>query len=97
MRTTKQLLKLLLAKGEELAIKSDSNIASMCWWTIVLYDDRLITSKEFDKLREFITSNRPTKGKFYDPNYRNSSLFWSLNNFNIRIAWIKYHIRRRLI
>jgi len=102
IRDIKTLLRLLLAKGEELSIsKKDANSASMCYWIGILFrggdpNTSLITRNEHRILKEFIHNNRPIKGIYFDKEFSNSNYFWSPFNFDIRLRWIKYQLRRNL-
>ena len=96
-RDIKTLLRLLLAKGEELSIsKKGTNSASMCWWNTLLHYSDDITLEEADILYMFILNNRPTKGKYFDKGFSDSGYYWSSFNFEIRLQWIKYQLRRKL-
>ena len=96
-RDIKTLLRLLLAKGEELSIsKKGTNFASMCYWGTELWQADVISFHDNIRLKAFIMRNRPIKGKYFDRGFSDTNYYWSPFNFDIRLRWIKYQLRRKL-
>jgi len=86
VRTTKQLLELTL----EYFKKWD--IPGICQVLQVMNDKGLITRKEFHVVNDYIKSQRPTEGYFFDKDWEDDIYFWNPENREIREQWMEHLI-----
>ena len=87
-RKIKELLKVMLQNKELL-----KNI-SLCTFAHTLRISNKISYKEYSKLLKFIQDNRPNKYSSLDAFlYRNRMHYWKLSNKEVRINWIKKHLK----
>lgn len=89
MRTIKQLLQVMLDNQQYF-----SN--GLCAWATDLYwGTELFEESEYEKVREYIRKNRPNKFSSIDAfKYRNREYYWTPENINPRIKWLKKHIKK---
>lgn len=86
MRTTKELLTILLGEYEKSILPSGKSQSSgLCCLLANLYDKRIISSEEYDILFLYISYNRP----FYK---KQNSYGWKPYLTKARIKWLKKHI-----
>lgn len=88
MRTTKQLLELML-QNKNLFLNG------LCCWAVNLHASCIISNIEYDKLRMYIERNRPSKYSSVDAYiHSNSVYYWKMNKIEPRIKWIKKQIKK---
>ena len=75
MRTTKQLLELLLERQELFH-------GGLCSWALYLYDDDLILTDEYLLLKKHIKENKPAE-------ICNGFYYWDFGKITPRIEWIE--------
>jgi len=87
MKTTKQLLKLLLK-----SVKESKNFSGMCFETNLLCVQHDITWAEYIKLHDFLILNRP----FYVRFLTHQAYWWTIGHKKPRIRWLRSQIWWRL-
>ena len=104
MRTTKQLLKILLKQGNKNFEKGNTEndlyiqgYKGLCGFTIELRDRDIITPDECDALLHFIEKNRPTKKSphYYKDKislYDLQAYYWPIGLWQPRKAWLEDQI-----
>jgi hypothetical protein len=85
-RPIKELLQLLLDTFKE---NDDLNKNGLCYLLQVMNDRGIITREEFHLVNNFIQANRPTSGKFYDADWKDTIHFWPPDDTKTRIEWME--------
>lgn len=93
MRTTKELLKIVLDEFENNRILK--TYRGICVCIITLHSYRKITLRERLKLKVFIRHNRPKIGEHYCRENEKSLYYWPIYSAPPRIAWMKYLIENQ--
>ena len=101
MRTTKQLLKLILKQGNLNFEKGnpyndlyENGYKGLCGFTGDLRDRDIITGDEYDILIRFIVHYRPTEqSTHFDPNSHNNAYYWPRGLWKPRKSWLQDHIK----
>ncbi len=88
MRTIKELLQLMLNTPDNF----DDD--GLCMWSCNLWCQDLITSDEYELVKDYIYSNRPSKYSSFDAfRHSDTRYFWKKGNIQPRIKWLKKHIQ----
>ena len=89
MKTTKELLELMLANPDEFR-------NGMCSWIMSLYFQNLISDGEYELIQDYITRNRPSirYPRYFNIVYCFDAYYWPIGKIKPRIKWIKYHIKK---
>jgi len=101
MRTTKQLLKILLKQGNKNFEKGnpddllyENGYKGLCGFACNLRDKDIITCNECDTLIHFIEKNRPIEKSphyYRDPN-DHQAYYWPIGLWQPRKAWLEDQI-----
>jgi len=74
--------------------KQDFSKSIQISYGICLAIQDIYSKTETSKLKNYILSKRPKRGKFFDKEYENSTYFWNKQDINIRILWLESLIKR---
>lgn len=91
-KSIKELL-ILLRNNEELF--KDYLCTGLCVLSRYLWEDDIITLDEFDLLKEYIETYRPTKGKHYGESKKFSGWYWTCDEWPPREAWLDDEIKKQ--
>jgi hypothetical protein len=80
-RTVKELLRVMLK--HQYLFKY-----GLCYWALSLWDNKLITTTELEKLKIYIDKNKPFKIKIF-PWF--GDYYWKKGDIKPRIKWINKH------
>lgn len=92
-RDIKKLLELVLRRVEGIPFTHYN--CGLCIIAYQLYTMGFFHISEYDKVKEYIENNRPKfYQKYYSYEYRNTGFYWDTTDKEIRIKWLKYHIKK---
>jgi len=89
MRTTKELLQLILKKGNlDFSTLYDVNFG-LCSFIYHLKEIGIITPEEHSAVKKYIKENRPKSGtKHYRKSQANSEFYWEILTWSPRRRWL---------
>jgi hypothetical protein len=99
MKTTKQLLKLILKYGNKNFEKGNKEndlyydgYKGLCGFVGDLRDQDIITGQEYETLMQFFIHYRPQPDSpHYDP--KSEAYYWEKGQWNPRKAWLEDHVQ----
>jgi len=90
MRTTKELLELMLERQDKFRL-------GLCIWNQELKLCNIISSHEYSHLKNYIRNNKPSRFSSWDYfkySFSGSRFYWEASEIKPRIKWIKKHIKK---